>query len=189
MRAIILILGCIMISCSSAKNTATTTTQSKALERMIALKSFQIESNWAHPLVTSSINSISYSGLLPQGSNVSTINLIGNTNYFKMLGDSISMYLPYYGEQRMGGTYNATDVAIQYNGVPKHIEIIKNDKKQVYEINFLAKSNRESYRVFITLSPGLTSDISINSSHRTTISYRGVVSKLSEENNKPLTVQ
>ncbi len=188
-KVLFLILCGACISCTVSKNTAETTIQMEALDRLVVSKAFQIESNWANPLVTTSITSIANSGLLPPGSNVNTINLIGNSNYLRMYGDSISMNLPFFGERRLSGGYNSTEVSIAYHGKPDVIEIKKNDKKQVYEIQFSAKTDSDFHDIFITLSPNLVSNITINSNYRTTISYRGKVSKLSNDNNNAVTVQ
>ncbi len=188
-KALILLSCCVLISCTTSKKTADTAAQIQILDQLVASKTFEIESSWAYPLVTNSISSIANAGLLPPGSTANTISLIGNTNYLRMYGDSISMYLPFFGEQRLSGGYNSMDVAIEYNGIPDAIEIKKNDKKQVYEIRFSAKSNRDFHNVFITVSPNLISNITVNSMYRNTISYRGEVSKLSEVDNQKVTVQ
>ncbi len=175
-KILILILGSICIGCSSTKDITATPAQIEALNEMIRIKEFQIESRWAYPLVTNSLSSVANSGLLPPGSSVNNIDLIGNANYFKMIKDSISMYLPYYGERRISGNYNSTDTAIKYNGKPGDIEIEKN---KTYQIRFSAKSDGDGYDVEITIFPNLSSRIVVSSMYRTTISYKGEVSKLS----------
>ncbi len=189
MRFLILIFGFLLVGCGGSQDVVVTEAQSKALDDLVTQKSFQIESDWAYPLVTNSFSNVANSGLLPPGNNANAINLTGNSNYIKMYGDSISMYLPFYGERRLVGGYNNKDIAIKYDGVAQEIEITKNDKKQAYEIEFLARNRTESFRVFITVSPGLTANISINSSHRTSMRYRGTASKLPQENNNAITIQ
>ncbi|GAA4278712.1 DUF4251 domain-containing protein [Aquimarina mytili] len=183
------IVCCLLLSCSGAKNNIITEAQIKALDDIVAKKTFQIESLWANPLTTNSITSFANSGLLPPGSTVSNINLIGNPNYLKMHGDSISMYLPYFGEQRIATNYNRSDAAIEYDGKPDEIKIIKNNKKQTYQIYFAAKTDRDTYEVYVTLFPNLNSTIDINSVYRTTISYRGTVSKTKLPPESTVTIQ
>ncbi|MEW7292064.1 DUF4251 domain-containing protein [Aquimarina sp. 2304DJ70-9] len=183
-KIIFLIFGfCLLLSCSGTKRAVVTEAQIKALDEIVAKKTFQIESVWANPLVTASISNLANSGLLPPGSSIGNINLVGNPNYLKMHGDSISMYLPYFGEQRIATNYNRADAAIEYNGKPDEIKIIKNDKKQIYRIHFSAKTDRDVYDVYVTLYPNLKSTIDINSVYRTTITYSGgTISKLPQEN-------
>ncbi|MBQ0736185.1 DUF4251 domain-containing protein [Aquimarina celericrescens] len=186
-KILILILGSICIGCSSTKDITATPAQIEALNEMIRIKEFQIESRWAYPLVTNSLSSVANSGLLPPGSSVNNIDLVGDSNYFKMIGDSISMYLPYFGERRVSGNYNSTDTAIKYNNKPDQIEVKRNDRNQTYEMRFKAKSKNDTYDVFVKLFPNLTAMIFINSIYRTTISYKGEVSKLSLETKDAIT--
>ncbi|MBQ4802204.1 DUF4251 domain-containing protein [Aquimarina sp. MMG015] len=184
MRAVVflLMLGGFLIGCSSSKKTVESTAQSKVLEALIAKKSFNIQSDWMYPLATSSMNVIANSGLLPPGSTVNGISLIGNPNHIKFHGDSISMDLPFYGERQLPGQYTRNEGGIVFNGVPDRYEVTKDEKRQRHIIKFTVKNNRESYRVMVTLYPNWTSNININSSHRTSIRYRGDVSTLEKDN-------
>ncbi len=188
-KILFLLLGGILMGCSSSQSISTPTAKSKMLDDLVAQKSFQIELEQANPLVTGSLSNIANSGLLPPGSTVGTINLIGNPNYFKVNGDSIAMYLPYFGEQQMAGGYNNRDVGIEFNGVPYRIEITKNDRKNTYKLNYYIKNKTELFKVFVTLFPNLTSTIRINSNQRTPISYKGLVSKLSQNKYTAITDQ
>ncbi|SEK44838.1 protein of unknown function [Aquimarina amphilecti] len=182
MRAVFLlfVLGSFLIGCSGAKIVAPTA-QSEALEALIAKKSFTIESDWMYPLATSSMNTIANSGLLPPGSTVNGISLIGNQNYVRVHGDSISMELPFYGERQLPGQFTRNEGGIVFKGVPDRYEVTKDEKRQRHMIKFTVKNNRESYRVMVTLYPNWTSNININSSHRTSIRYRGNVSILESD--------
>ncbi len=180
MKALYLILSCLLISCSSSENITVTTAQSKALDQLVIQKSFVIESEWASPMATNSINAIANSGLLPPGSTANNISLIGNNNFFKVQGDSIIAYLPYYGERQMSGGYN-TNNAIEFKGVPDTYEVTKDEKNKRYILSFEINANTETYRGNVTLFPNLTSTIFINSSHRLPINYRGRVAKLVEK--------
>lgn len=176
----LLIVG-ILISCNSTQSVVAPTAHSEALDALIAKKSFTIESEWMYPLVTTSLNTIANSGLVPPGNTVNGISLIGNPNFVKIYGDSISMNLPFYGERQLPGQYTPNEGGIVFKGIPDDYEIIKNEKKQRHLIKFTVKNNRESYRVTMTMFPNWTTSININSSHRTSIRYRGVVSENDKE--------
>ncbi|MFD2562300.1 DUF4251 domain-containing protein [Aquimarina rubra] len=174
----ILMIGGMFIGCNSTKKVIEPTAKSEALEAMIAKKAFKIESDWMYPLATTSMNVIANSGLLPPGSTVNGISLIGNPNYIKFYGDSIAMDLPYYGERQLPGQYTRNEGGIKFKGIPDRYEITKDENRLQHMIKFTVKHNRESYRVTITLYPNWTSSININSTHRTSIRYRGTVSIL-----------
>ena len=152
---------------------------SSALKELIDTVSFEIVSDWAYPRGTRSINFLSNSGLLPLGSTASQISLISNTNYLRMDGDVVSGYLPFYGEQQVGGGYSTADAGINFEGIPEDLDITEG-RKGSYKIRFKIRSNKttEFYTVFIKLFKDLTTDITINSTHRTSINYRGTVTFL-----------
>lgn len=144
----------------------------------MSMEHFEIRSDWALPLATNSLNSIANAGLLPPGSSAGQISLIGNANYVKVMGDSLSVYLPYFGERQMGGGYNSDGAGIEFIGVPKKMEITKDKEKQRYDIRFEFKKDSENFMVIITLLPNLQSTININSSQRFPIRYSGSVETL-----------
>ncbi|MBW1297422.1 DUF4251 domain-containing protein [Aquimarina litoralis] len=173
----ILTVGGVLMSCNSAKSTVEPTAQSEALETLITEKSFRIESDWMYPLMTTSLNSLANSGLVPPGSTINGISLIGNANFVKIHGDSISMKLPFYGERQLPGKYGSNDIGIKFDGIPDRYEVIKNEKKQRHIIKFTVNDDQESYRVTITMFPNWKTSININSTHRTSIRYSGIVMK------------
>ncbi|WP_228851523.1 DUF4251 domain-containing protein [Aegicerativicinus sediminis] len=156
--------------------------QKPTVEELLESKEFKIECDWAMPTVTNAMNRVGNSGLLPVGTNIGRINLIGNANYLKFMGDSISADLPYYGERQAGGGYNSSDGGIKFNGLAKDMKIEKNEKKGHYNIKFSINNNTESFNVNIRLFPNLNSTISIYSNQRNTIRYDGTASLLEAAN-------
>ncbi len=168
----------LLVACGSA--TIDSTVSDELLETMITKKSFEIISQSATPQSTTAFNAVANSGLLAPGSTSGLINLIGNTNYLKVHGDSITAYLPFYGERRMGGSYGTKGAGIEFDEVPTNYEI-KKEKKNAREIRFTVKDKEnktEVYRVLIYIYPNLNATININSTHRTFMLYRGTASEL-----------
>lgn len=171
----------IIWACGSSSKMMEPTTESRKLDEMIDQKSFEIVSEWAMPQMTNSMNSISNAGLFPPGSAGSRITLIGNPNYLRVSGDSVSAYLPYYGERQMGGGYNNTTTAIKFKGIPKDFEITKDTKDQSYAVHFEINDKTENYNVNLKLFPNLKGSINVNSSQRFQIRYSGDVAAIAEE--------
>ncbi len=165
-------------ACGSAPVSGLQPEQTMEVDRLVDNKTFRIESDWAQPLVTNSMAQIG--GLLPPGSTAGRINLIGNSNFFLMEGDSVSAYLPYYGERQAGGGFGANG-AIQFNGIPKGLEVKKDPKTQGYRMNFNINEKGENYSVTVQLYPNLKSHITVNSSQRFFIRYDGKVEALEEK--------
>jgi len=152
------------------------------LDAMVENKTFEIKSSWAAPQVTQTMQQLGNVGLLPQGSTSGNIDISSHTNFLKMEQGSVKAVLPFYGERQFGGGYNNNE-GIEFEGIPDDLHIEKG-KKAEYSIRFKIKdknSKSEQYQVYITLYSNLTSSITINSTQRNTIQYKGNVSKLDSE--------
>tara|TARA_R110002049_G_scaffold307794_4_gene509523 strand:+ start:105 stop:650 length:546 start_codon:yes stop_codon:yes gene_type:complete len=161
------------MSCGSSKSSATTE-EIAALETLIKNRDFKIESNWAYPLSSMAMQQVLNSGLLPPGNTSSAISLIGNSNFLSISGDSITSYLPYYGERQMQVDYGGGDSAIQFDGLLEDYNAIKN-KNDSYTISFQSKSKSEHFNGNIIIFPSLRTEIMLNSASRFSIRYSGVV--------------
>ncbi len=161
----------LMASCGTTSKVSSEEMQQ--IEDMVHNRAFEFVAEWAMPLATNSLTQISNVGLLPPGSNINQINLLGNSNFIKIEGDSVSAYLSYYGERQMGGQYGAVDTGITFNGVPRDFNVVRNDKKNSYSIKFDINDGAEAYQVNMTLFPDLAGSVVINSNQRFSIRYQG----------------
>lgn len=160
-------------SCKSASS-KTTDEQIKALETLVEKRNFTIESDWAYPQTTAATQRVLNSGLLPAGSSSGAISLIGNSNFLSISGDSITSYLPYYGERHTNVGYGGTDSAIQLKGLVEDYKVTKG-KRNSYTISCDAKSKLERFQVVIKLFPSLKSYITLMGTSRNPISFSGQV--------------
>ncbi len=141
---------------------------------------FKITSNWANPMPTTSMNALSNSGLIAPGNSIGRFDISQNSNYLTIDGSKIDVFLPFYGERQMGVSRNNDDNSISYKGDIDNLTVKFNEKKKVYSISFSMKKSTESFDVTIDLFQNLNTRISINSSHRTSISYDGTAEELPE---------
>lgn len=185
MKVVGVVFGILLFfNCSSSKKSVEPTIRSRAVDKMVQQKKFEVLSDWASPLATSSFTSVANSGLLLPGNTAGNISLIGNGNYLKMKKDSVFGYLPYYGERRQSGAYGANDTGISFEGIPEQLSITHDTIKLRYQIYFeIADKNNptENYQIRMTLFPNQTSMLNVNSSHRTSINYKGRVFQLRPE--------
>ncbi|TAI48843.1 DUF4251 domain-containing protein [Flagellimonas allohymeniacidonis] len=161
----------LLIGCSSSQNKKFTAQQLEELDALIEAKSFEFVANWARPLTTSAFNQIATAGLLLPGSTPNNIDLTGNANYFRMVGDSVYAYFPYYGERQMGAVYPGTDNSIHFQGIPDDFSMERNEKG--YKFSFTINDRTETYQVNAQWFPSKTGNININSSQRFPIAYSG----------------
>ncbi|MDT0607584.1 DUF4251 domain-containing protein [Croceitalea rosinachiae] len=179
-NTLIAIIILLVISACSSSKPSYNTEQLEALDRLVESGSFLFEAEFANPLATRSMNAVSNAGLLPPGSAVNRINLMGTNNFLEIKGDSVSANLPYYGERQMPGAYNNSNVGIQFDGVAKDFKIYFNEKKGVYELQFKASNNTEVFDINAVLFVNNTVSLYVNSSERLTINYQGVLKKIAE---------
>ena len=168
---VIIMITLASIGCDSTKNIMNQE-DLELVNTIIENDTFTIESEWAYPqnAATVRINTI----LNPNGTG-GGINLIGIGNHFKKIGDSLSVYLPYYGVRQSGGGYNSSDVEIKLEGKPNKTEYLFNKKKGMHQYKFVVNHKAENLQIYVQIFPKLSTIIRINSSHRTSISYRGKV--------------
>lgn len=170
-----------VIACSSSKDATYAPEAIAQFHELVQNDSLRINARWANPMGTQSMNAIANAGLLPPGSAVNRIDLIGTSSFLEIKGDSVKAHLPYYGERQMAGVYNSNDVGIEFNGVPKDFAMVFNEKKKVYEMFFNIKNNDEAFDVNAVLFPNRKIIMYINSSQRLTIQYQGVFSEITTE--------
>lgn len=132
------------------------------LAQLIHSREFQIENDWANPL---------------RGS---MINLIGNPNIIRFKGDSVEVYLPYFGVRQSGGGYG-TEGGVKFEGLVRNLSIEEEKGKNRLHVKFEGKQDTEDLDFRITLYANGNANTSVNSSQRDAISYRGKVEGLPEE--------
>ncbi|MFN4764014.1 DUF4251 domain-containing protein [Gillisia sp. Q332] len=155
----------LVLACGGVKNSgsAEAVKDFQELSELVNSREFEIENEWLSPL------------------GGSMINLIGNPNYIRFKGDSVAVFLPYYGVRHSGGGYGR-DGGITYKGPAKNLNITEDKGRKNILLNFEGKENNENLEFFITLFPGGSATTSVSSSQRQSISYRGKVKALPEEN-------
>lgn len=177
----------LFIACKTASVEATQ--RQMALQKQFAenLK-FTIVSNAAKPLVTVGMSQLQNSGIIRPGSSISRFDLTTIENHLIMDSTQVDLFLPYYGERRMGGGYN-TDAGIKYKGPVKDLVVEHNKDQGFYIIEFGVRDKTESLDIKIRLYQNLKTHIYINSTQRTSINYDGFAAVNENEldkNNKPV---
>jgi hypothetical protein len=167
----------ILLGCSSSKNVISDT---HAIHGLVASKQIEFMAKSANPTVTQSLNAVANSGLIPPGSNISRIDLMGTRNYLKIFGDSVSANLPYYGERQFGGGYGSA-TGIEFNGLPDDYTQAFNNDKQKYTISFQITDRSDRYTIYIDIYPNKSSIVSVNMANRNAIQYNGNVNAIKED--------
>lgn len=124
------------------------------LEQLVDTQQFEIENDWAMPI------------------GGDRVNLIGNSNFIRFKGDSVDIFLPYFGVRHTGGNYGG-DGGIEYKGLAKDLEIKKQQDKNRIVLEFEGDQSSENLDFMITIFSNGSTNTSVNSSERSSISYQG----------------
>ena len=173
----------LIFSCSSSKKTSFTAEQKDEFHKLVQSKSFKITAKWANPLATQSMNAVANAGLLAPGNTINRIDLTGTASFLEVKGDSVSANLPYYGERQIAGAYNSSAIGIQFNGLAKDFKMSYNEKREAYEMQFLATHKTEVFNINAVLFINNAATIYVNSSQRLAINYQGTFKKQQDEVN------
>lgn len=163
---ILFIVGSVLAGCQSTK------VIDPQVQNLLAGGSFEIVQDYANPLVSSALNQVANSGLLPPGDQASSISLFGTDNYIRVINDSVAVDLPYFGTRRAGNVVG-TNSGISYRGVPADLVIESNEAKKTTRITFTGRGQGENFGFSITVQPNGNSFTQVNSMTRTAISYDG----------------
>ena len=169
-----IVVSMLAISCKSSESLAERAEELNNLEKTLNNKDFKIDINTALPFNTNATTQVLNNLTRYTGNTANRINV--NGYYITFKNDSVTGYLPYYGEQRLSSTRYNNGLGIEFSGVPQDYELSKHQKKDAYIMQFTIKDDRdtvESYKIFITFFPSNTADVNIVSSHRNAIGYRG----------------
>lgn len=164
--AIFLLLSVIffLVSCGTGRITgrAMDIENYDQLSEVVDSRQFAIQNSWAMPL----------------GGN--QIDLIGNPNFIRFKGDSVDIFLPYFGVRHSGGTYGSGEGGIEYEGPLKRFSVSENEDKNII-LKFEGEDDTENLNFTVTLYPSGRTHTSVNSSQRNSISYRGDLRELPKD--------
>ena len=101
------------------------------------------------------------------------INLIGNPNHVRVIGDSISVFLPYFGVRTGGGGAYGGSGGIKIENRIVELEIEFDDKKRKINLKFNAFDGTEKVEFYMSIFGGGNTNINAFSNTRSNISYDG----------------
>ena len=131
----------------------------------------EIEFEWAQPMGLGNVQGIDR--LFINGSNQNNINLIGNTNFFRIKNDSLQIELPYYGTHQISAPTPGTNIGISFDGIPKNKSTVFKEDKNKAILKYDVTTDNDTYNMTLTLYPNNNSNLSVTSDRKTAISYSG----------------
>jgi hypothetical protein len=108
---------------------------------------------------------------LPTG--YKSVNLTTNTNYVKFYPDTIDSYMPYFGRAYSNVGYGG-DTGLKFVGKADEYTVTKGKKN--YQVNAVVKTNKDTFRISLSVGFDGNASMTINSNNRSPISYNGDIS-------------
>jgi len=175
----LVILLLLLTACSSADKVVKTE-EALATKAFVENSDYEVQLQWARPLATSELSQLAAANLLPMDSRSGQINLRGTQNFIRKYGDSLSVYLPYFGTRQVTINPADTNGAIEFDGIPEDYRVSYNEKRQRSVINFSMDDGTETYNVAITVYSNKRVQVNVNSSFRNSIFYTGIMTEQDE---------
>ncbi len=170
---VMLVSALFIVACGSGKKAAYTEAEMEAFKNLLESKSYVFKGRWANPMASQSLNAIANAGLLAPGNTVGRIDILNSNNTMEFKGDSIIAQLPYFGERRLGGGYNLSNTGVNFKNIPTDFELVFDEKRKGYVIDFSINNGTENYNVSGIFYPNKTANIFVNSTQRMAIRYSG----------------
>ncbi len=151
-----IITFCIAIffaACGSTNQTPEDALAYRSMVERINNLDFEIENDWANP------------------ARYQRMNLIGNPNHIRVKGDSVNIFLPFFGVRHSGG-YRG-DGAVIYEGIMENLKIEENERKGEIRMSFEGSHKSENMDFDITIFPNGRTTTYFSSSQRDRITYDG----------------
>jgi hypothetical protein len=122
--------------------------------------------------VDSVMNSEQYTFMARTASSINMQQVQLSSGYdMTVRGDSVFVYLPYFGVIYRAGFDN--DGGVRLNTSMEEYEIEK--RKSAYEIKFMARKDGDTYRFDMSVSTSGYCSLVINSNNRQAITYTGIL--------------
>ena len=161
-----------LVSCSVSRQSFEPE-KAAILDSQLKDGNYEAKFMWARPLMSNELSNIYATNLLPAISQTGRVNILDAQNFIRKSGDSIDMYLPYFGTRHLSVDIGENNSAISFKGIPKKYTVKFYEKKQLYVVSFVVRRRTETFNVTMQLYPEDRIQLNINCSHRSTIIYEG----------------
>ena len=182
-----IVVSMIFMNCKSADRMVSTEKKASYDQLLTLLEgnAYRIDVNAVRPFNTAATTQVVNNLLSNTGNTAGRIDVSGAGHYLEMRDGTTKGSLPYFGEQRQGGSnYGNTNGGVEFEGIPENYELLgKPDKNRVVITFKMDDSGKrtEYYEITIIAFPGGTADIRVFPSQRSTIAYSGNVSRIEDK--------
>ena len=151
--------------------------QLESLETVLHSKQFTVSVVNVLPSNTYATQQVLNTLLLQTAGDSSSSIDVQSEGYFLTVKDNIAIGdLPFFGERRVANAYTNAKGGIMFNNVVHNFKMVKNARKKLFTISFDVDKNTQNYSVYMLVYANKQVNLTVNTSHTTTISYTGKLS-------------
>ena len=103
----------------------------------------------------------------------------------KLMGDTITAELSYFGESRIVSSTDPRDTGINFEAKALNFTTTENKNKKSLNLEFDVKTKTDYYNIIMRIYPNKRTNIIVNSANRTSIRYGGEIEILEEKEKAP----
>lgn len=152
--------------------------QQARLDELVEDREFVFDAKYAMPLGSQAYISASNLGFtMARGNSPTNINLTGDGYYLGMDGDSVEIYLPYFGTRDNVTNYNSKG-SIDIRAAIEEFKERRTPKG--HEMEFFARDGYERFRLIFMVFPNQQAQLSLFSPQRDVIRYAGKLQESTE---------
>lgn len=176
---ILIFMGTVTLNSCKSTASALSAQEKQELSDILESKNYRIEFTAAYPQNTLATQQVVNQIMLPTGNSSARIDIAGEGDFIALENGVAVGDLPFYGERRMGSSYNTTDVGINFNSKVTDYQVTEEDSS--VKASFNLKGEDDSYQITITLFKSKIVSVLILSSGKTNMRYDGRLSLATEE--------
>lgn len=166
------ILMILFLSCKSTKPGIDDLSITE-LENKVSKKLMVFKAESALPLLSTDMMKVNSALLTRRGDSPSRIMLSGK-DILKIVGDSVTAKLPFYGEIRVADYNYGKESSITFENSYSDFSITNKKGKRII-LKFDVESHDDSYDVMLEVYPNMSANLTITGTKRTQMRYMGNV--------------
>ena len=155
------------------------------LETIFTQDNYHIDIEVAYPFTSVATTQVSNVLLRNTGNTANRIDIRGDGNFIKIQNDTLTGYLPFFGEQRSGsGSYGGSNLAIQFDEPLEDLTKQLNKDKGKIELEFTANqkgTDNEKYDIRIDIYPNKNVSVNITPVFKTFMRYSGKLEPIDDK--------
>jgi hypothetical protein len=168
----------LLVGCNASKNVISPQEKAEIVE-ILESRQYRVDFNAAFPQNTVATQQVVNQIMLPTGNSSARIDIAGDGDFMTIKNKMGMADLPFFGERRIGSSYNNTDVGINFDNEVTDYQIM-DDKKSI-RVSFRVRGVDDAYKVTLNVFGNKNVTAFITCSDKTNMKYDGTLSRITQD--------